>query len=109
MESISREKLYAQVGVRIRKAREAQIPKVTQSGLAERLKVERTSVTNIEKGTQRATLQILYGIARELKVSLTALLPEIDDPSILTGVAEVTVGKRTQTVPTAVKSVFEKV
>jgi transcriptional regulator with XRE-family HTH domain len=113
MNPISRKRLYAQVGARIKKAREAKTPKVTQSDLAKLLDIERTSITNIERGTQRATLLILYGVAQQLQAPLATLLPEVDDPAILEGVvtnlAEVTVGTRKRTVPTAIKSVFEKV
>jgi DNA-binding XRE family transcriptional regulator len=113
VESFSRAKLYAQVGARIRKAREAKLPKMTQSDLATLLGVERTSITNIESGTQRATLLLLYGVAEKLGEPLGTLLPDVDDPSIREGthtpIAEITVGKRKRTVPVAIKSVFDKV
>jgi transcriptional regulator with XRE-family HTH domain len=109
MAPISRDKLYAQIGSRIRKVREAQEPRVTQTELAKRLEIERTSITNIENGSQRATVLLLYRIAEQLGISLELLLPVLNDSSIHDGLAEIKVGGRTQTVPTAVKNVFDKV
>jgi len=113
MQKVSRTKLYTAVGSRIRDARESKVPRLTQEDLAGRLKVERTSITNIENGTQRATLLLLYGVAQELQVPLTSLLPDLGDPTILEGsvseVAEIVVGKQKKTVPAPVKSVFDKV
>lgn len=113
MQVLSQERLYAELGARIRRAREARSPKVTQADLARRLDVERTSITNIEKGTQRVTLMLLYGIARELQVPLERLLPDLDDPSILAGtvskLAEIRMGNERKTVPVAVKSVYDKI
>lgn len=112
-QKISRTKLYTAVGSRIRGARESKVPRLTQGDLAGRLEVERTSITNIENGTQRATLLLLYGIAQELQVPLASLLPDLSDPMILEGsvseVAEIVVGKQKKTVPAPVKSVFDKV
>jgi transcriptional regulator with XRE-family HTH domain len=99
--------------MRIRKARESRVPRLTQGDLAKRLDVERTSITNIETGTQRATLLLLYRVAQELQVPLGSLLPDLDDPAILEGnvteVAEIVIGKQKKTVPAPVKSVFDKV
>lgn len=113
MQQISRTKLYAEVGARIRKTRESKVPRLTQGDLAKLLDVERTSITNIENGTQRATLLLLYGVAQQLQVPLTRLLPDLDDPVILEGmvsqVAEIVIGNQKKTVPASVKSVFDKV
>lgn len=76
---IDRQKLYADIGRRIKDARRP----LTQSELAQRLGVKRTSITNIEKGSQRATLFFLYSVAQELGIPLQRLLPAVDDPNIL--------------------------
>jgi transcriptional regulator with XRE-family HTH domain len=113
MQRVSRTKLYAEVGARIRRARESKVPRLTQGDLARRLDIERTSITNIEKGTQRVTLLHLYGVAQELQVPLASLLPDLDDPAIVEGnvskVAEIVIGRKKKTVPASVKSVFDKV
>lgn len=76
---IDREKLYADIGRRIKHARRP----LTQGELAQRLGIKRTSITNIEKGSQRATLFFLYSVAQELGIPLQRLLPAVDDPNIL--------------------------
>ncbi len=73
------EPLYAAVGDRIRKARESQAKRLSQAALAERLGVSRASVVNIEAGRQHAPLSLLWKIAEQLDVELTALIPTRDE------------------------------
>lgn len=49
--------------------------KFTQEELAQRIGLGRTSVTNIEKGRQPVTLQILFDIAQALGIPPAELLP----------------------------------
>ena len=49
---------------------------MTQEVLASRIDASRTTITNIEKGTQAATLHQLWSIAEVLNVSISDLLPE---------------------------------
>ena len=112
MPKVSRDKLYAEIGQRIKQARSKQSPKLSQDALAERLGVERTSITNIESGLQRATVHFLYRVARELKLPLSDLLPKIDDENILedgiTHLEQLRLGKtKTVTVPASVKAMFD--
>src|SRR5262245_59019840 len=67
--------LYQAIGRRIRDLRLTRSPKLTQGRLAELLGVERTSVTNIEKGVQRPPLSFVYRLALEFDLSLVDLLP----------------------------------
>ena len=69
-------KLYQLVGQRIRELRLQRTPKLTQARLASLLRLERTSVTNIESGTQRPALAFLYRLALELDLPLLELLPD---------------------------------
>lgn len=113
MLKIDRAKLYEEIGRRVRTARVSRNPKLTQDELAKKLGVERTSIANIEKGTQRATLHFLYSLAQHLQTSLETFLPPIDDAHIIdTGavsdLAEVKLGKRTRAVPRSAKSLYEK-
>jgi transcriptional regulator with XRE-family HTH domain len=113
MPMIDRKKLYEEVGRRVKAARDAYTPSLTQGELAEKLNVERTSITNIEKGTQRATLHFLYLLAQQLQIPLARLLPSLDDEKIAVsgGTTEVTQvrldKKRTMTVPSKVKSIYD--
>ena len=111
MPNISRERLYAEIGERIKKQRNRQSPKITQEALAKKLEIERTSITNIEKGGQRATLHLIYRIAQELNIALTDLLPDVSDEKIqgdASPLEPLRIDKRkTVNVPPAVKSMFE--
>lgn len=67
--------LARELGRRIRQAREAAIPRLTQDALAQGAGLARTSITNIETGNQQPTLQALWRIADALRVSPCELLP----------------------------------
>ena len=66
--------LYLCIGERVRQARDA--AGLTQSDLAERVCLTRTSITNIERARQSVQLHTLYAIAEALEVSVHALLPQ---------------------------------
>jgi transcriptional regulator with XRE-family HTH domain len=65
---------YAQIGSRIRQAREEK--KITQDHLASIVSLSRTSITNIEKGRQKLLLHTFLEIATALQVRPENLLPE---------------------------------
>lgn len=65
---------YAEVGRRIRQAREKR--GLSQEALASAVSLTRTSVTNIEKGRQKFLVHTLVDLARSLRVEPTTLLPE---------------------------------
>lgn len=74
---------YASIGRNIREARQVfNNIGMTQEELAERLELTRTSVTNIEKGTQRVPLHKLIEISRTLQIELDELLPELRPTSM---------------------------
>lgn len=79
MAGLDQQKLYQQVGQRIRKAREQTFPRMSQSQLAKRLDVSRVSVVNIEAGKQHAPLHLLWRIAEELGTELALLIPRQDE------------------------------
>jgi transcriptional regulator with XRE-family HTH domain len=66
--------LYETVGKRIRDTRK--IAKLTQEGLATRVNLTRTSVTNIEKGRQKLLLHTLFELATAMKVPVAQLMPD---------------------------------
>lgn len=68
--------LYWQIGQNVRSARKS--AGKTQSELAEKLKIKRTSLSNIEQGKQRVQIHTLYAIARSLDRSVTDFLPSLD-------------------------------
>lgn len=64
---------YFELGKRIRKARLKQ--RLTQKQLADLLSLNRTSITNIERGIQRLLVHTVVTIASELRVPVEALIP----------------------------------
>lgn len=52
--------------------------KVTQAELAEAVGIERATLTNIEKGNQRAPIHIIYRLCEYFSVPLAEILPPVD-------------------------------
>jgi transcriptional regulator with XRE-family HTH domain len=67
------QRLYADVGRRIRAARER--CGMTQDALATIVGLSRTSVTNIERGRQKLLLHTLNRVAAALRMQIAELLP----------------------------------
>jgi transcriptional regulator with XRE-family HTH domain len=57
--------LHKRIGAEIHRLRRSR--DVTQEALGRRIRLSRTSVTNIESGRQRTSLDVLFAIARTLK------------------------------------------
>jgi transcriptional regulator with XRE-family HTH domain len=67
------QELYSQLGKTIAKFREKR--DMTQEQLAAKLRLTRTSITNIERGRQHIQLHALYRLAESLEVEIFDLLP----------------------------------
>ena len=65
-------RLYREVGLRVREIRIAR--GITQEALARKVKLTRTSLTNIEKGRQKLLLHTVMNIASALDVPVAELL-----------------------------------
>ena len=65
--------LYRQLGSTI--AKERRKKGLSQEGLAAKLQLTRTSVTNIENGRQHVQIHTLYAVADVFGISLADLLP----------------------------------
>lgn len=72
-------RLYELIGDRIRKIREMQTPRMSQEELAKILQLNRTSVTNIEKGKQKVTLDTLYRLCTRFGLEMHDVLPSLAD------------------------------
>ncbi|MEW8441817.1 MAG: helix-turn-helix transcriptional regulator [Candidatus Thiodiazotropha taylori] len=73
---VNEQALYENIGAVIKKRRQSL--KLTQSDVAERVGITRTSVTNIEQGTQKPPVHLLYRFCHELRLSLDEVLPDPD-------------------------------
>lgn len=71
------DRLYQLVGDRICTARKTS--ELSQTKLAKKIGINRVSIVNIEKGRQRAPLDLLWLIAETLGVELVQLLPRKGD------------------------------
>jgi DNA-binding XRE family transcriptional regulator len=68
------QQLYQLLGENVRRYRNQS--GFTQEQLADRIDLTRTSVVNIEQGRQHPPLHLLIQIAKTLKVSIQALIPD---------------------------------
>jgi DNA-binding XRE family transcriptional regulator len=98
-------RLYKALGERLKVHRERQDTargKMTQAKLAQEVGLERTSITNIERGNQKVPLHVLYRICEALQVPINEVLPPLldikaaDEQPML---EEVTFAGRTEKVP----------
>jgi transcriptional regulator with XRE-family HTH domain len=79
---IDERRLFKEVGQRIRQLRESQAggrARLTQGELAEMVGLERTSITNIERGNQKVPLHILYRMCEALRVPITDVMPALGE------------------------------
>lgn len=65
--------VYQHVGSRVR-TRRTHLG-LSQGELANRVNLQRTSITNLEKGRQKVPLHVLYDVAEALDVEINTLLP----------------------------------
>jgi len=101
--------LYKALGERLRALRESQHSargRMTQAELAQDVGLERTSITNIERGNQKVPLHALYRICHALQVPIGEVLPPLSE--IMLGapagaLEELTFAGRTQQVPPLLK------
>jgi transcriptional regulator with XRE-family HTH domain len=72
------EPIYREFGRLVREAREKADGgrRMTQEALAKRVRLSRTSITNIERGNQHVGLHLLYDLARALGKRPAELLPD---------------------------------
>jgi DNA-binding XRE family transcriptional regulator len=90
-------KLYESIGDRIRQLRETQTPRMSQSDLARILGLQRTSVTNIELGKQKPTLDTLLRLCEHFALEIDAIVPRLREVSLIQA-HSVIVGGKTQEV-----------
>jgi len=73
------DRFYAQLGERIRDLRRKR--RLSQDALAKCVKLNRTSVTNIERGRQKVLLHTFVDFARALCVKPGLLIPDAEPES----------------------------
>jgi len=73
-------KAYKIIGERISKYRKEK--KINQLDLSDFCNISRASLSNIESGQQRITIDLLYNIAERLGISIFKLIPADPDSEI---------------------------
>jgi len=101
---ISQDRLYSIIGEQLRSHREQQ--DLTQAQLAEKVGLERTSITNIEKGKQKLPLHVLFGICDTLGVSAADVLPRVEEISEAPVTTHATLGAYEGVVPLGVARIL---
>lgn len=91
------DKLYELIGDRIKQIRDAQTPRMSQSDLAGILGLQRTSITNIELGKQKPTLDTLLRLCEHFALEIDAIVPKLREVSV-TQARSVIVGGKSQEV-----------
>lgn len=89
---VDEKRLYAAVGARLKRLRQAERGprgKLTQSALANEVGLERTSITNIERGNQKVPLHVLYRICEVLQVPIADLLPSMAEAQFVASPAQI--------------------
>lgn len=76
---INQDKFYSELGGRVRKARIRL--RLTQEQLASSLSLNRTSITNIEKGKQKMLAHTLLELAEVLEIPVNDLIPPVNQMS----------------------------
>lgn len=75
-------RLYKTLGQNIRElraTRQGDNGLLTQAELAKAVGLERTSITNLEKGSQKVPLHVLYAVCRVLEVDVADVLPPLTE------------------------------
>jgi len=85
------EQLYIAIGSRIKRIREA--ADMTQEDLARILELKRTSITNIERGNQKPTLDTLYRLCERFGLEISKLIPPVSEVTREDGRSVVVGGK----------------
>lgn len=77
---IDESRLYKAMGQNIRELRAGRQSAngfLTQADLAKSVGLERTSITNLEKGSQKVPLHVLYAVCSALGVDVADVLPPL--------------------------------
>lgn len=100
--------LYEKIGQRIKEIREQSDSEIRQQQLADVLGLTRTSITNIEKGNQKITLDALYKFCDYFKIEVSDLLPSVQSVKTEGASVEVEVGDKLHKIPPKAGAVIKR-
>lgn len=76
---IDEKALYKHIGDKLKDARLTYKPRMSQEKLAERLGMNRSSITNIELGIQKPPIHLIYNMCELFGLSIEDVLPTVKD------------------------------
>lgn len=97
---IDQDRLYAFIGEQLKSHRETR--GLTQLQLAERVNLERTSITNIERGKQKLPLHVLFGVCHSMGIAVSDVLPRMDQVLEEQQMKRVVIGKQDMQLPAGI-------
>jgi DNA-binding XRE family transcriptional regulator len=103
--------LYVVLGKKIRSLREAtqgERGSMTQGELAGAVHLERTSITNLERGTQKVPLHVLYRVCRVLHVKIDDVLPSYEEVNPLAPSTKLDLNRAAEAAASADKPLLSK-
>lgn len=105
---IDEKKLYLHIGKSLANSRKKN-PQLTQETLANRLNLTRTSISNIERGSQKAPLDLIYRYCETIGVEISDVLPNFNDVCITTSGTPVDIGGQQRIVPEKVANLVNEI
>jgi DNA-binding XRE family transcriptional regulator len=90
---VNNERLYTLIGERVRQIRETQTPRMSQEELGRVLDLKRTSVTNIEQGNQKPTLDAIYRLCERFGLQIHEVLPAVAEVTRAEGLSVTVAGE----------------
>src|SRR5436190_16042498 len=94
---LDEKKLSAAIGNRIKQLRRLQTPEMNQARLGKILGLTRTSVTNIELGKQKITVDTLFKLCEAFSVEVSELVPKVSE--VAAPARQIMVGGQSYDVP----------
>jgi DNA-binding XRE family transcriptional regulator len=95
---LDEKKLFTLIGERIKQLRRTQSPQMNQERLGKLLGLTRTSITNIESGKQKLTVDTLFKLCEMFSVEVSELVPKLSDV-VVASAKQVVVGGQSFDVP----------
>jgi DNA-binding XRE family transcriptional regulator len=79
---LDEKKLFVLIGERIRQLRRMQSPQMNQERLGKLLGLTRTSITNIERGKQKLTVDTLFKLCEMFSVEVSEIVPTLSEVAV---------------------------
>ena len=106
--SAREQQIFRLIGKKVRELRDTQVPRMSQDDLARALGLQRTSITNIESGVQKMTLDTLFRLCERFQIEAADVLPKLHELS-RSGETHVQIGGHSESVGAKTASLLERI